>query len=237
MKNCLVTKLMGSFENDNLPVYDCVPLYFSNKVPGASGYGYVIGVTEGKVRLISTGYITFYDSNALSNPLGKDIEVASGTTVYTDRNTGSTKYWERGYLIGASKLTELRTKGYDFFTLDGLHDCVNLQKLGFSGPDLAAECQEIDNFSDKQNLINLGNCISLELTYFNYAYLYGSIDELAASQVANGRTSGTLTLQGLDHSGKAGRGTITCSITYKAAVRITFDSSLPNGYSLTADPS
>ena len=237
MENCLVTKLMGEFDNKNLPMFDSVPLYFTNKTPKAVGSGYTIGVTSGKVRLVSVGYDTFYNSNALTTALGKDIEVANGTTVYTDRNTGSTKYWEHGYIIGASKLTSLKPKGYNFFMLDGLHDCVNLTEIVVTGPDAAAECQEIENFSDKQNLSHLGNCISLQTVFFNYAYLYGDIDALAASQVANGRTSGTLTLSGLDHSGKAGKGTITCSITYTAAVRITFDSSLPNGYSLTADPS
>jgi hypothetical protein len=67
------------------------------------------------------------------------------------------------------------------------------------------------------------------LNFYNRPNVSGSISALAAAQVANGRTSGTLEIVVGDKTQITTDGT-THATAY--SYTITFDSSLPNGYSI-----
>jgi hypothetical protein len=80
------------------------------------------------------------------------------------------------------------------------------------------------------NISELSNLTSLtKLNFFNSPSIIGSINSLAALMVTGGRTSGTLEI--------TGNGVITYLVnneetTFTGKKTITFDSSLPEGYSI-----
>lgn len=80
----------------------------------------------------------------------------------------------------------------------------------------------------------LGRLTSMESLNIHFSGCYGSLESLAEAQVANGRTSGTLSVYANNCSGDNYKGVTVGGVKIMDgnAHVITFDSELPNGYSV-----
>lgn len=234
MGNCLKTQLKSIVQNDTLPYFDSVKVYIKNS---KNQYHYnnvkFTAIDNTELKLMSKGYTTFYSDAQCTNVIGKEVSGIDLINAYTDINPsqGSPNY-EDAVLIGAHGIKSVELElGFNLVLIKDLEFCTNLEKYTSTSPN---ETIPGINLSDYNNIKYFAKCTKLQTLSFNWvAYVYGNIDELADAQVANGRTTGTLSIIGLENSGTGGK--ITCSIPYTNSVTITFDSSQPKGYTLAAD--
>lgn len=243
--NTLVTKLKGSVQNDNLPELgkisfravkketisrpdnqQTIMLQFKSgenrkiKVvpPGAVGFDpatvdqstdteLVIGTSYVKVAFKNESYKITIDKYLLSSFVGR---AASGAIGIFDVNLEQ--------FSGAPQLEYLNVARFTKATgsVMNLADCPLI------------ECKLTDNAGINGDLIAFAECTGLTTLSLAWTSVRGEINDLAAAQVANGRTSGTLSITTSAYITLNG-----VAVDENIVKTITFDSSLPNGYSVS----
>ena len=250
--DCLVTKLKGVVQNDNLDKLNIITftvyagcnfritptanITINSTVGMKCYYG-----TSNDGQTVTSTTVQHEAEASIDLSAGSEVSIESKYSIYNfaarwdpalNINISKLAYSALHYLyapgsgvtgeLSAFKTTPNLTEAFLGSTnisgnLQNLSNCVGLEKI------------EIDQTNIGGSITDLGNLINLISINLYRTAVTGSIEELAAAQVSAGRTSGTLDV------------TYGAPITYNGEppvdsgrTIITFDSSLPNGYSIVS---
>lgn len=252
MNNCLVTKLNGRINNDNLPLFDAIKVEFSfpNEKLGTSVSFNLNPLINVKAYLDGAVWDSNNDSTIIIPPYSRPNDYGN-TFAFTPSSNDVTLIIGSKYNIASLRFIGSSGLGGYVSSLS-LADLLFLQyfiSIGCSGD--TTNVLNADEFADKKGLAKLFDCgtyLAIDGNIASFAgftdletldiggngvkehHIVGELTELASGMVGNERTSGTLTFTSnkwVTLNGIAlGRGTVKV---------ITFDSSLPDGYSIS-DP-
>lgn len=277
MENCLVTKLKGVVDNENLLPLGTLVLGVhkveSPDIPNTTlrllfyctqpGVGYKVKAVGGTFSVNGETY-TEYTPQLQPDVTNYTLDIELENKDYKIELIGAKyKIYTLNALIGSSSsyksVLDLDVSAlqyspiYDILFNSGytnsafLHgeflayDFDNVHNVNINASDVIFE---LDNFTNNAALINFqvpscevhGSILNLVKAIgcgnFNFVNcgngITGSIDDFAAAQVADGRTSGTVNFKVL------GCPNITCSVqSENKQYRITYDSSYTGGYQIT----
>lgn len=219
--NCLITKLKGSIDNENLPQYgECivtgmvktVDANFGAKGRGFSGSGLIAKILDERYQF----------ANAQNEPIGRTIE---GDNLFLLLyNSGDASLLNKKvdiHLTSKYTLTTMWNGNYGGFGALPISMFKYSTKLQSFGGDNSAVYGDISDVATLPQLrfMCFGNCYDA----------YGTLEDFTEKQIQNGRTSGTIALQNVTFGNikfngvggdKSGTGTIvyngnTATVTYK----------------------
>lgn len=198
-KNCLVTKLKGVVDNDNLPKFNVLKVHFG---AGDSGqYGSIrIEVPVGNANT-NNGYIANNAANlqnqdthiSITNAISlfasnveMDIEISPKYDITTLQTIDARASFDTNDVKYLTKLTKLSMKTSSCTgNLEDLVKLTNLEQLSVSGSHIYGD---IDTISAATNLSNF------DISYTG-ARISGSLESFAKKQfIARGRQSASITL-------------------------------------------
>jgi hypothetical protein len=215
MGNCLVTKLKGVVDNDNLPIFDKIQVKFLKNVSENANLRFNVGMKAGETSTITSKAGTLLDfttKQGIPSKTCRNFDAAGATTTSTE---GDILYADNMYNIStfylgtsvgtpSANLVEFEVNQLRYLSLYRLHlaGCfVNKQFNDLSFLDGSIETLEI--ISINGNGTHLEDVDLMYLTKFIYlrqidssGTLYKPVDykQFALGQIANGRTTGTINL-------------------------------------------
>lgn len=213
--NCLVRKLDVVIQNDNLTRVNALVYNNSDSVNNAHHHISIKYQTGVIGKVVSTGDLKFYSGL----PVDGEGVVEYGNEHSTDENTGIlTCYTNRVigkvYITKRDSILELNDFYGRSLGLSEVGKCKNIQKATF--------------YSSQGNIEDLSSCVNLTYLQVAFGSATGSVVTLAENMVNNGRTSGILDIETRSTSV-----TVPEGIDANRGVRITFDSSVSGGYTIT----
>ena len=173
MKNCLVTSLMGTFENDSNHYFDklCFPI-----APTTAGKPVVLSTTSG-------GGLTFKLEGLTFDGGATEVSIADNKYLLTNINTGEGKLYilkPQNVKVWSWTVAANDTKTY--FDLSDFYLCPNIE--------------DIQGAFMKGDLLELGYCTKLtNVALHQSGNVTGELKDFADKQLENGRSSGTCTVK------------------------------------------
>lgn len=219
MKDCLLTALKADSENLNLPYFD--------------GLDINIELNGG-----TSAYLLIYSTKLISSDLFVNTTTGTATTEEIAGYNGKIQLAPvaDGEIIlkdvvhyGITSLEDFRGVFPDFIVrydtsfYQKLEDLTRMTSINVSGKNVTGKMTDFIAITSLNYLI-LGITRS---SILRASKVTGSIEEFAAGQVANGRTSGSCNVYC--------NGVITCNgstPTAESVKVVTFNQGLPNGYSI-----
>lgn len=249
--DCLKTELKGGVSNNTLPTMDYISFYaelygnITNKdlqqtisMSFAQGKTGTISVTSpgavnGDSTTVDESTNTSYPISNLSADAAAKVSFKNASyKILINNKYDFCRFNGRGENLSTKKpifkvnlsefayATSLKDLNLMFFDVVGnireLKNCPSAQVLRF------------DRTNAMGNIEDLGELIGLTRLTISYSTIKGDLATFAAKQVAAGRTSGTIAFTSSEFT--TINGTI---IGQNVGKTITFDSSLPNGYSIS----
>lgn len=207
--NCIVKKYKGEVNDNNLPFYGRVKIYF-DQIESASNLSSGIRrnadmFKDGKVEVVGDVYF----ANSSLQSLGvKELGVSYIDPFYVTNGKGVLLLSDSVENIMAIAGASSYAKAY-YVKMDEFREVSSLQRL------------QIGNSTKSEgDIINLAQCIGLTSLAINNTNIEGSISDLVISQIDNyGRTSGTITINA--NSKLTTYGTTTTSNDSNYTVNIT----------------
>lgn len=244
--NTLVTKLKGSVQNDNLPELGKIIFHAvknSTIIDADKQQSIMLQFKSGGNRIIKVVSPGAVGLDPATVDQSTDTELGLGTSytkvAFKNENykiTIDSKYLLSSF-IGRAESNKKNIFDVNLEQFSGASQLEYLSVSRFTNVtgsvmNLAncplIDCAMTDNAGINGDLTAFAKCTGLTALRLAWTSVRGEINDLAAAQVANGRTSGTLliipsafiTLNGIVIEENVGK-------------TITFDSSLPNGYSVS----
>lgn len=244
--NCLVTKLKSVVNNDNLPYLEYVTLKISKDTSIAGGSYIQIDNKEAiTVESVGGNHLSTTSGGEKTNIVNIGAHQYGGTRtdIYFDNDDYviriNKKYIHhiRYIWVGATKILSCDVSQFAYCMASSDVASSSVLNLGSSGVrgdigKLANIDMMITNLTAANsnicgNIVGMSGSLRLENLGAQGTEIVGEIRELAIAMVNKGRTSGTLIVQCNDY--------ITLDsvvVGNNVSKTITFDSSLPNGYSI-----
>lgn len=233
MKNCLVLKLKESVNNDNLPLFGIVKTLLV--VDGA--YSVFPGDSFNapfKVKAkIENGHFENMSSVNIGTSIDTTVAFKATDDIYPEPATLFTDVLNSTFLRGAVNFDELQSS--DTIVSVNFNSLWNGTKSYHSSGDIKNLTKKFPNlqyirgvsYPRAVDITELfGTTIKMLIIDVTHSSFVGSLEELAATQVNAGRTDGTLsiTAKNVTYNGEK---------MNNSTKVITFDSSIPNGYSIS----
>lgn len=195
MEKCLVTKLNGVINNDELPVLGCFKVKF-DKVNKPTSYTQSIGILTNKpttLKIVGEGYFT---DSTFTNNVGKEITIGDGgnSKIFVS-NDGVTLLVSNKYNITAFKdweesLNYPSKRGLNkHFNLEDLKYFNSLRVLDFNGQGVSGNISALENlpilqlYLDSKNITgdikSIGKISTLNLFELRGSSVTGDISALA----------------------------------------------------------
>lgn len=244
--NTFLTKIKGTAQNDNLPELGKIS-FRAIKQNTITNPDYQQAImlqfkTGGnrKIKVVSPGAVGLNPAT-VDKSTDTELSLSTSYTKVAFKNESYKITIDSKYLLssfvgraasGAKGIFDVNIEQFSGASQLEYLNVARFTKVTGSVMSLAdcplIECKLIDNTDINGNLIAFAKCTGLTTLTLAWTSVRGEINELAAAQVANGRTSGKLFINTsafitLD-------GTLVGENKSKTVI---FDSSLPNGYSVS----
>lgn len=213
MGNCLITKLNGVVDNDNLPFFDKISVKFLKNASEIDSIRFTVGMKEGETSTITSKACTLLDFTTKQNIPSMTCGILNVNATTTTSTKGDVLYADNMYnittfflgsdgIVPSDNLVEFEFEQLRNISLNRLHIQACFKNKQFN------DFSFLDGSVDTLETLQIGNNGThwedvdlMYLTKFTHlkeiiasAVLYKPMDykQFALGQIANGRTSGSI---------------------------------------------